>query len=45
MERHVEESCGYLKLIAPTKNYKSILHFYVDELGMDFYSATLIKKM
>lgn len=45
MENHVEESCAYLKLIAPTKNYKSILHFYVDELDMDFYSATLIKKI
>lgn len=45
MEKHVKESCAYLKLIAPSKDYKSILHFYVDELGMDFYSATLIKKI
>ena len=27
------------------KNYKSILHFYVDELGMNFHSAFLIKEM
>lgn len=45
MERHVKGSCDYLRLIAPSKNYKRILHFYVDELGMDFYSATLIKEI
>lgn len=28
-----------------TKNYKSILHFYIDELGMDFWSARLFKKL
>lgn len=45
MEEYVKDNCAYLKLIAPTKNYKSILHFYVDELDMDFYSATLLKKI
>lgn len=45
MENYVKESCNYMKLIVSTKNYKSILHFYVDKLGMDFYSASLIKKI
>lgn len=45
METHVKKSCQYLKLIVPTKNYKSILHFYIDELDMDFYIASLIKKI
>lgn len=45
MEDYVKKSSNYIKLIVPTKNYKSILHFYVDELGMDFYSASLVKKI
>lgn len=45
MKKHVKESCAYLKLMAPTKDYKSILRFYVDELDMDFYGASLIKKI
>lgn len=39
MENHVKDTCSYIKLIVPTKNYKSILHFSLDELDMDFYSA------
>ena len=35
----------YIMLSTATKNYKSILHFYIDELGMDFWSARLFKKL
>ena len=45
MEDHVKNTCEYLTLSTSTKNYKSILHFYVDELDMTFHSAFLIKQM
>lgn len=45
MEDHVKSTCEYLTLSTSTKNYKSILHFYVDELDMTFHSAFLIKQM
>ena len=35
----------FLMLSTATKNYKSILHFYIDELGMDFWSARLFKRL
>lgn len=28
-----------------TKNWRAILHFYLEELGMDFWSARLFKKL
>lgn len=39
------EGIGFLMLSTATKNYKRILHFYIDELGMDFWSARLFKKL
>lgn len=35
----------YMMLSTATKNHKKILHFYIDELGMDFWSARLFKKL
>lgn len=35
----------FIMLSTATKNYKGILHFYIDELGMDFWSARLFKKL
>ena len=35
----------FIMLSTATKNYKSILHFYIDELGMDFWSARLFKRI
>ena len=35
----------YIMLSTATKNYKSILHFYIDELGMEFWSARLFKRI
>ena len=39
------EGIRYIMLSTATKNYKSILHFYIDELGMYFWSARLFKKL
>lgn len=48
--RHAEdilrgENVEYLMLSTATKNYRAILHFYIDEMGMDFWSARLFKKL
>ncbi len=42
MENTVEEE--YITLCTATKNYKAILHFYIEEVGMNFHSASLFKK-
>lgn len=39
------ESLSFLLLGTATKNYKAILHFYIEEMGMDFWSARLFKKL
>ena len=46
--RYVEEKLpdtDYLTLSTATKNYKAILHFYIDEAGMSFHNARLFKKL
>lgn len=40
-----EDGMKYIMLSTATKNYKSILHFYIDEMGMDFWSARLYKRL
>ena len=40
-----EAGIEFIMLSTATKNYKRILHFYIDELGMDFWSARLFKKL
>lgn len=35
----------YITLSTATKNYRSILHFYIDKLDMTFWSAKLFKKI
>lgn len=45
METAVKDSCNYITLNTSTKDYKKILHFYVEELDMSFHSAFLIKSM
>jgi hypothetical protein len=32
-------------LSTATKNFRAILHFYVDELDMNFWNARLFKKL
>ncbi len=39
------EGLSFLLLSTATKNYKAILHFYIDEVGMNFWSARLFKKL
>lgn len=47
--RHAEEAvrdeAAYLMVSTATKNWRAILHFYLEELGMDFWSARLFKKI
>ena len=42
MEEHIEDE--YITLSTATKNWKAILHFYIEEMDMDFHSARLFKK-
>lgn len=39
------EGMPFLMLSTATKNARAILHFYLDELGMTFWSARLFKKL
>ena len=45
LEREAKKNCAYLTLATSTKNYKAILKLYIEELGMNFHSAFLIKKL
>ncbi len=46
VEREVQAmEIEYILLSTATKNYKSILHFYIDELGMEFWNARLFKRI
>ncbi len=40
-----EGGAEYIMLSTATKNWKAILHFYLDELGMEFWSARLFQKL
>ena len=42
MEKSIDDE--YIVLSTATKNHKAILHFYIDEVGMNFHSAFLFKK-
>ena len=42
MESNIDDE--YIVLSTATKNHKAILHFYIDEVGMNFHSAFLFKK-
>lgn len=39
------EGFEFIDLSTATKNHHAILHFYIDELGMEFWSARLYKKL
>ena len=45
VEEEVCKSNDYIDLITSDKDYKRILHFYIDELGMSFNNAYLVKKV
>lgn len=40
-----EEHVAHIMLSTATKDYPRILHFYIDELGMQFWSARLFKHL
>ena len=40
-----DEGLTYLMLSTATKNARAILHFYLDELDMTFWSARLFKRL
>lgn len=44
-EAYYREKADYITLSTATKNCTSILHFYIDELGMTFRSAELFKEI
>lgn len=45
-EQEIKKSgIDFIMLSTATKKYKRILHFYIDELEMDFWSARLFKKI
>lgn len=45
MERAVSEEAEMVLLGTASKNCRAILHFYLDELGMEFWSALLFKRL
>ena len=44
-ESMVKEKYDYITLSTANKNAKAILHFYIEEVGMEFWSARLFKKI
>lgn len=46
MENYAKENgCDFIETTAVSKNYKSLLSFYIDKADMEFWSAELIKKL
>ena len=45
LEDELKDKVEYIVLSTATRNWKAILHFYVEELGMDFWSARLYRKI
>ena len=44
-EAAVRKEADFIMLSTATKNWKAVFHFYLDELGMEFWSARLFKKV
>ncbi len=44
-EEKVSAEAEYIMLSTATKNWKAILHFYLDELDMTFWNARLYRKI
>ena len=40
-----KQGCANIQVVAVSKNYKSLLKFYIEELDFLFYSAWLIKRI
>jgi len=41
----VKTEAEFILLSTASKNWKAALHFYIDEVGMDFWSARLYKHL
>ena len=44
-EEAARGEADYMMVSTATKNWRAILHFYLEELDMDFWSARLFKKL
>ena len=44
-EKAVSDEVDWIMLSTATKNWKAVFHFYIDELGMEFWNARLFKKI
>lgn len=44
-EKEIADNVDMIMLGTATKNFRAILHFYIDELGMEFWSARLFKRI
>ncbi len=44
-EEAVRDEADYMMVATATKNWRAILHFYLEELDMEFWSARLFKKL
>ena len=45
VEETVREYADYIDLGTATKDYQAILHFYIEQMGMEFWSARLFKEL
>lgn len=45
IEEKVSDQAEMLMVSTATKNHKAILHFYLEEVGMEFWSARLYKPL
>lgn len=45
MEEQLAGEVDLIMLSTATKNYRAILHFYIDELDMSFWNARLFKRI
>ncbi len=45
LEEDLRGAADYLTLSTATKNWRSIFHFYIEELDMTFWNARLFKKL
>lgn len=45
IEDNVKDKVDVIQLISATKDYKKALNFYVEMVGMDFFTAKLFKKV
>ena len=44
-ESAISGEAEYIMLNTATKNWKAIFHFYLEECGMEFWSARLYRKI